>query len=852
MVANQLSHRLQNFFYRRNRAILQWLTRPSSTGKETLRQATENADVDVVYVLHSRGLTDLIVLDLVTAENNFPAPTEWLPISLAEAPDASDQQTTVRPQKRFFCLNRASGLVLGRHTMQSLSPGLINLHALLERPAQRRVLLVPVTTIWGRIPNRERSIMRLLVSEQWSVTSRFRRFFTLIFNRRDILLQFGPPLDFNEILTNDVAEELAPRRTARLLRRRFSNQRHSVLGPDLSHQRTLVDQIVASRNVSQAITSVAHAASASGKSARVKGLGKTTTRKLRARARKNAESIASNMSYTVIRLFDGLLRLLWTRMYDGVTINGLDLVRENAQENTLIYVPCHRSHIDYRLLSYQLFHAGLSLPHIAAGENLNMPVVGPLLRRGGAFFMRRRFRDDRIYSAVFTEYLYQVYRRGHSVEYFIEGGRSRSGRLLPAQTGILNMTLEHNERGLPKPLVFVPVYFAYERLIESGAYLKELRGEEKKGESLGGLFSSLKLLRQSFGEVTVNFGSPMQLTHFIKEHDDLPRSQLAKRLGQVITQSINNAAHVTPINLVSLVTLATPRIAIEEAELSLQLESMLQILDARPPGAEYTVSPKTPAEIIAYVEELDMLQRESTAGTTPGSDILSHDPATAVLMTWYRNNVLHLLALPSLLACLLQNQQQPVAESELQRMVAIVHPYLQQELSIPGNAEEQTSHWLRALTELGLLHAETQGNITRYSPPTENAADSAHTPSASATSHSAVHRLQALSQVILQTLERHYIVVATLAAAGQGALTRSELEVRCHAQAQRMSRLQGLNAPEFFDMKLIRGIITLLFNRGVLFANADERLNFNETIHQVHAAAELVIDVAFRQALLRG
>ena len=518
---------ISDFFYRLNRRILAWLSRPSSTGKESLRAAT-SGDVDVVYVLHTRALTDLIVLDLVASENGFPSPMEWLASSL-------DNQ----PQRRFFCLNRARGLLLARHTMQSLSPGLKNLHALMEQGQRRRVLLIPVTTIWGRIPNRERSVVRLLLSDQWSATSRLRRFFTVIFNRRDILVQFGEPLDFNEIITNDVAEGLAPRRTARLLRRRFANQRRAVLGPDLSHQRTLVDQIVASRSVRQAIeTQIAGAAAAPASAGQFI--------RLQRRARKNAQSIASNMSYTVIRMFDGLLRVLWTRMYDGVTVNGLSGVREFAQENTLIYVPCHRSHIDYLLLSYQLYHAGLSLPHIAAGDNLNMPLVGPLLRRGGAFFMRRRFRDDRIYSAVFNEYLYQVYRRGHSVEYFIEGGRSRTGRLLPAQTGILNMTLDHHARGLPKPLVFVPVYFAYERLIESGSYLNELRGAEKKGESLGGLFSSLKLLRQSFGKVTVNFGTPLPLSQFLQANDDLPRSQLANRLGQVITERINRAAHVSP------------------------------------------------------------------------------------------------------------------------------------------------------------------------------------------------------------------------------------------------------------------------------------------------------------------
>ena len=824
MSRNPVTASIKDLIYRANRRILAWLTRPASTGKEVLRQsrASFKGDADIVYVLPQRGLTDLIVLDLVATANDFPSPMEWLPDS---------QGSTL--QRRFFCLNRASGVLLRRHTMQNLSPGLTNLHSLHETATQTRpIILVPVTCHWGRIPDRERSIFRLMLSDQWAVTSRFRRFFTLIFNRRDILVQLGEPLDFNEMMANDVAEGMAPRRTARLLRRRFANQRRSALGPDLSHQRTLVDQIVASSAVRQAIASLVN--SDKPKPAQQQA-------KLSHKARRDAQSIASNMSYTVIRFFDGLLRLLWTRMYDGVVVNGLKGVREHAPENTLVYVPSHRSHIDYLLLSYQLFHAGLSLPHIAAGDNLNMPIVGPLLRRGGAFFMRRRFRDDRIYSAVFNEYLYQVYRRGHSVEYFIEGGRSRSGRLLPPQTGILNMTLEHNDRGLPKPLVFVPVYFAYERLIESGSYLKELRGEKKKGESLGGLFSSLKLLKQPFGEVTVNFGTPMKLNDFIQNNADLPRSQVAKRLGEVINQRINGVAHVTPINLISLITLATPRIAISEAELLLQLESMLEILAEPPTGAEYTFTNKSAKEIVTYVESLQILEREGATGalSTTGDDILSHDPATAVLMTWYRNNVLHLLALPSLIACLIQHQDTGMEESELESQIAVVYPYLRRELSMPDNAKAHTKHWLEVLTRKGLLVQQIDaGNQPSYAAPTNE--------------QNQRNRLYGLSQVIMQTLERQYIVVATLAGAGQGALTRHELEERCQSQAQRMSRLQGLNAPEFFDMKLIRGLVTQMFNRGVLFANADERLNFNDTIHQVASAATKVIGEDFRQGLTRG
>ncbi|WP_444678382.1 1-acyl-sn-glycerol-3-phosphate acyltransferase [Halomonas sp. E19] len=118
---------------------------------------------------------------------------------------------------------------------------------------------------------------------------------------------------------------------------------------------------------------------------------------------------------------DGLLRRLWNRLYDGVEVHGLDRVKALAGDHTLVYVPCHRSHIDYLLLSYVLYRDGLMPPHIAAGRNLNMPMIGPLLRRCGAFFMRRSFRDKPLYAAVFHEYLHRLLAHGHPLEYFMEG-----------------------------------------------------------------------------------------------------------------------------------------------------------------------------------------------------------------------------------------------------------------------------------------------------------------------------------------------------------------------------------------------------------------------------------------------
>ena len=137
--------------------------------------------------------------------------------------------------------------------------------------------------------------------------------------------------------------------------------------------------------------------------------------------------------------------------------------------------------MDYLLLSYVIYHKGYAVPHIAAGINLNMPVIGSLLRRGGAFFLRRSFGGNALYSAVFSRYLGTIMARGHSIEYFIEGGRSRTGRLLQPKTGMLAMTVRAYLRNPGRPVVFVPIYFGYERLVE-GAHLHRRAVGPAQGE----------------------------------------------------------------------------------------------------------------------------------------------------------------------------------------------------------------------------------------------------------------------------------------------------------------------------------------------------------------------------------
>src|SRR5690606_23478299 len=175
------------------------------------------------------------------------------------------------------------------------------------------------------------------------------------------------------------------------------------------------------------------------------------------------------------------------------------------------------SHIDYLLLSYQLYQNGLVPPHIAAGVNLNLPVIGAVLRRGGAFFLRRSFKSNALYSAVFTEYVSQLFVRGVALEYFIEGGRSRTGRLLSPRSGMLAMTVRSFLRESRRPVMFQPVYIGYEKLMEGKSYIGELSGKPKEKESLLGLLGAFGALRQRYGKVTINFGEPIHLAALLDD-----------------------------------------------------------------------------------------------------------------------------------------------------------------------------------------------------------------------------------------------------------------------------------------------------------------------------------------------
>lgn len=700
----------------------------------------------------------------------------------------------------------------------------------LDTPDGQPVQLVPVSVFWGRAPGKRFGFWRLLAADSWRLTGRLRRALSVLVNRGNVEVHFGAPLRLDELVAGrDPARD--DRKAARLLRVHFRRVRTRVLGPDLSHRRTLIEGVAASPEVRRVIDDLA-------------GEGRFSRERLRRRARRYGREIASNMTYPVLRFMDGLLRRLWNRLYAGVEVRGLAAVKALAGDHTLVYVPCHRSHIDYLLLSYVLYQEGLMPPHIAAGRNLDMPLVGPLLRRGGAFFLRRSFRDNRLYGAVFNEYLHRLIARGHPLEYFIEGGRSRSGRMLPARPGMLAMTvrsfLRSSARGQARPLAFVPVYIGYERILESASYQRELHGGRKRKESPLALLRVVGRLRRPFGRVAVNVGEPLPLDAFLDEwvgprwreaREEQPDrfTDLVTRLGETLCRRINAAAALNPVNLVALALLATPHHAIEARLLARQLALLAQLQRRLPGGDRISLPEGTPEAWIDRALALETIQRREQAL----GDILLADPAQAGRLGWFRNNVLHLFALPGLVAFAFRHQAAHRLD-DLEALLAPGWPILARELMVepPASLREALVAMLSLLTELGLLERDGEDAWRRRTEPLE-----------------AGECLDLLGQLMQPSLERGYLLLAVLLDAGPGRLGADELANRSRQLAERLALLSGRDAPEFFDTRLFVGLVEGLEREGWLWRDAEGRLVHDQRLREAALRSRRLFDPALRHRL---
>jgi glycerol-3-phosphate O-acyltransferase len=784
-------------------------------------------DRPVCYVLEDYGLSNAMILDRACQDAGLPSPLVPLPGDM------------LGRKRAYVALSRrnASTLIPEAGSTKTHSGSLAKLLQAHRFHRELDVQLVPVSIFVGRSPDKASGWFSVLFSENWAIVGRFRRLLALLLNGRDTIVRFSPPVSLRQTIDEGLEPERTVRKLSRVLRTHFNRIREAVIGPDLSTRRLLVDQVLASEPVKQAIADQARRDSSKPEDAWRK-------------AQAYAWEIAADYSNPVVRSASFLLSHVWNRIYRGVLVHHLDTLKDAAPGHEVVYVPSHRSHMDYLLLSYLLYERGIVPPHIAAGINLNLPVIGTLLRKGGAFFMRRSFRGNPLYSAVFTEYVAQLVAGGYSIEYFIEGGRSRTGRLLQPKGGMLSMTVRAYLRQPRRPVLFQPIYIGYEKLIEGSSYLDELSGRPKAKESIWGLLWSIpKILRSDYGQVVVNFGEAIPLTRILAERapdwDGQPLGEEEKpawlsdtidQLANEIHVRINGAADVNPINLLALALLSTPKHAMAESDLIAQIALSKTLLSSMPYSDRVTVTPHSAERIIAHGLEINVIRRISH----PLGDVIDVvDEDTAVLLSYYRNNVVHLFTAASWIACCFQNNRR-MSCNRVVKLGRSLYPFLQAELFLPWSEDEfaeRIKRVVQVFIDAGLMErvGEDEGGILQ-----RNAGQTDE-----------VFRLRAIGHSLQQAFERYYIAISILVKNGPGVLGAAELESLCQQAAQRLSLLYAPAAPEFFDKSLFRSFIQKLRELRLVWPDENSKLLFDARMDAWAKDAKTILGRELRHTIER-
>lgn len=649
------------------------------------------------------------------------------------------------------------------------------------------IQMLPVSVMFGRSPGREGQgtpHLRLL--------NGFQKFFAVLWLGRDSFVRFSNTVSLRDMATEHGTDKTIAQKLARVARMHFSRQRLAAVGPRLPVRQDLFNKLLASKAIEKAVEDEAR-----GK--------KISHEKARQNAIALMEEIAADFSYETVRLSDRVLSWTWSRLYKGINVTNAERVRQLAQDgHEIVYVPCHRSHMDYLLLSYVLYHQGLVPPHIAAGINLNFWPAGPIFRRLGAFFIRRTFKGNKLYSTIFREYLGELFSRGYSVEYFVEGGRSRTGRLLEPKTGTLTMTIQAMLRGGTRPITLVPIYIGYEHVMEVGTYANELRGATKEKENLWQMLRGLRKLR-NLGLGYVNFGEPLSLTPYLNNRVPQWREAIdpieAQRPGWLapavqdlatkIMVRINNAAAANAMNLCSTALLASRQRSLTREQLLEQLECYLQLMRNVPYANDVTVPTQTPEQLLEHALKMNKFEVEKDNI----GDIILLPREQAVLMTYYRNNIHHMLVLPSLIATIVMHHRR-ISRVELLHKISLIYPMLKAELFLRYEKEHlaQVLHPLiDELVRQRLICNQDDDLILN----TER-----------------IRTLQLLAAGIRETLQRYAITMSLLSA--NPSISRGALEKESRLVAQRLSVLHGINAPEFFDKAVFSTLVATLREEGYI------------------------------------
>ncbi len=783
----------------------------------------------IFYVIKHQSASDLLTLQMACKKLGLPDPLSTININ-------------GKTFSRTLALEKASQLFSRQHlpwqknisNKADQTSAIEQGYALLEQhqlDPELDVQLIPVNLLWGRKPTVEKPNANVgsVLADQESPTW-LRKFFIVLFLGRNTMVRFSKALSFRFMADNNGTELSSAKKLLRVARFHFHRQTIAATGPRLMHRQQMFKTLFATPAIKHLIDD----------EAKNKGLTRAQVNK---QALAMMTEIAGDYRESVVNLGARILHWLWNRLYSDIEVNNVEVVKNLAQEgHEIIYLPCHRSHMDYLLLTYIIYQQGLVIPRIAAGINLNFWPAGPIFRKAGAFFIRRSFRGDRLYSTIFREYLALLFERGYSVKYYSEGGRSRTGKLLPPKTGMLAMTMQSLLRGVHRPLTVVPVYLGYEHVMEVGTYHKELSGSKKQGESILGVFRAIKNLR-NYGKGFVNFGQPININQFLNKQvpdwkadidpiaPNKPSwlSPQVNVLAEQVMVAINKTAALNGVSLIALILHASKTKALSQQALEMQLEFFLQIQQSAPYSTQLTM-PQTSAKVLLN-ETIEL--NKVTVNTDSFGKIISLSESAAIEMSYYRNNILHCYLLPSLV-CRMLSKVSKITQQVMQQQIVQIISLISKDFFLWQDAEtinHQVSQVLQCLSQQGSAKQSKAGywsiNPQQF----------------------ALEQIELMGECVDETLQR-LIIIASLVTR-LGPINKADLEDKVVAIAKRLSVLNNINAPEFIDVKAQSALINEMKNQQFIGLDEQGLLVANSTLEGLESILTELVDIAILQSIAR-
>jgi glycerol-3-phosphate O-acyltransferase len=543
--------------------------------RELSRQGT------VIYALKNKSQLDCLILRDLSFRKDIPRPvfahgvSMMLWQSLARScrvvlcwvyhlvfrrkilrPNRTYLKKLVKEKKSAIIYLRNSGADVKRDPLIQLLEA--------QKDDDSPVIIQPLLVSCGPRKEREKPLLDVFFGEVENPGSLRKLLTFLRYHRRTAVLAAEPaPLaDFLKETEDkslvDVSYELR-----RELIARIDREKKAIIGPILKSRDEIMEETLKEPRLISFM----------------KRLAETSKKKEKdpvKRAKRYLREIAADYNEVYVGIWDKFLTWLWNDIYDGVIVDkeGMARIRCVSKDMPLVIIPCHRSHVDYLLLSYVFDKHNIPLPFVAAGTNLDFWPLGHIFRKSGAFFIRRSFRGNLFYREVLEKYLKTLLKEGYPIEFFIEGGRSRTGKMVMPKYGLLSMVLQAYDEGISDDLAIIPVFIGYDRVMEEKAYLKELGGAPKKQEKTSAVIQSSKFLGKRYGRVYVNIGDLLFLMAFLaaqekpfREMDVAERQNLYREIGYETMNRISKVSIVTPYALVAAALLCQYRRGLSHEDL---------------------------------------------------------------------------------------------------------------------------------------------------------------------------------------------------------------------------------------------------------------------------------------------